>query len=259
MSDIEIYKSLPDTQKWKELKRMVCHEWGIQPIIYQTLDSSPELFKRFRNDASLEMTLKLLTEIPLAVKQKNITTSLNEIGIQLSKKPNVFDLTSGFNIHLQRSLIETNLSTGFSDMVIASASEVMSSVFVVKSENQFDLKIKDIRKIFAPYSEPKKYAILARGFFGRILCRYIYFFTYLEHYEYVHPKNTNRFFLSVMDDYYFKLYKCCWDMCEFIDEMAESWHIQYIAQDKSELFFTKLIDKVFRKFWEEAKKNKPYA
>ena len=258
MSDIEIYKSLPDTQKWDKLKQRVSHEWVTKWLIFQALDSSPELFNRFRQDDGLKLTLRLLTEIPLAMKQRNITASLNEIGIKFSKKPNVYDLTRVFNKHLHRSLMEANLSTGFSEMIIASASEVITSVFIVKSEEQFNLKVRDIRKIFAPYSEPQKYSILAKGFFSRILCRYIYHLTYLEHYEYVHPDNSNRFFLSVMNDYYFRLYKCCWDMCKFLDEVAESWHKQCIKQDISEKLITELIDKVFERFGEESRKDQPY-
>ncbi len=184
---------LPQTRKWIQVLGLISEGAGAPEVAASTMEASQGGLIKAARDPGLVHTVWLLTQIPLAARNKNFVANLRQLGLEVSNAPSLLEVVGAFtgavDVHLRRSGGRTDLG----EMAQMAAAETLTRLGTLKTASLFGTTAADVQQAFKGFSTTKQFSTLAREFFAHLSKKYLTYFLSRELSNYVDGKSDSRF------------------------------------------------------------------
>lgn len=179
---------LPNSRKWKALVAAMAQRDlesasaseslpdDVEVIAQKTLDAAQAGLEKAIEDAGLQYTFYLLTQLVLAAREDNWGDRLAQVGIQLSKDDSLFDLTAEIQNAIDDFISAHGHPSDISEMAQQSAGEAISVLASPKAHTLFGSGSEEVRAAVRDLSTKKGFADLGQKFFGTFMSHFLNFY-----------------------------------------------------------------------------------
>ena len=159
---------LPRTRKWREVVGLIQGEAGTAQIANATISAAERGLNLAAEDSGLVETIWLLTQLPLAARSEDFTTSLRKTGLNVSDSPSLMELVGAFTDTIDDCLAKTKNGdrADLGEMAQMSAAETITQVIGSRTQSLFGTTSEDVKDAFSDLATNKQFSIFARKFFA---------------------------------------------------------------------------------------------
>lgn len=214
--------TLPRTRKWIQVLDLIGGGAGAPEIAAATMEASQGGLMKAAKDLGLAHAFWLLTQVPLAARNKDFTAGLRTLGIEVSDAPSLLEVVGAFtdavDVHLRRSGGRTDIG----EMAQMAASEALTALGIPRTASLFGTTPADVQQTFKSFSTSEQFSALAREFFTRLSRKYLTYFLSRELSNYVSGEGR---FASVEQHAEFNqgLDLYCRQATRIIEEFSGGW------------------------------------
>jgi hypothetical protein len=174
-------KNVPTTRKWNAVVGEVLGGTGLLAddaprVAAATLEAVGAALMAAQNDAGLGYTFYLLTQIALSAREPDWRERLAAVGIPLSDRASVFELTVGLQAAVDDYVERHGRPTDASEMAQQAAGEALASLTAASTNALFGAGGEQLRIAVRRLSTEAGFARLGQRFFGRFLARFLNFY-----------------------------------------------------------------------------------
>ena len=177
--------TLPRTQQWIQVLDLIGGGAGSPDVAAATMDASQRGLIRAAKDPGLVYTVWLLTQIPLAAREKDFVARLRKLGLGVSDSPSLLEVVGAFTGAVDAHLRRTGGRTDLGEMAQMAASEALAALGTPANGNLFETTVPDVQQTIKSFSTAKQFSTLAREFFTRLSRKYLTYFLSRELSNYV--------------------------------------------------------------------------
>jgi hypothetical protein len=224
--------SLPKTQKWNQVVRLIDSGADVERIAAASADAAEHGLDRASQDEGLAYAFWLLTQIPQAARHPNFSERLWELGFTgLSSKPTLFEIVAAFTRAVDGHVRERGKRTDLGEMAQHAASETLASLAGRELPSLFGPTASDVQQALAKLGTSDRFSIVARDFFSRLTSRSLNYFLSRELSKHVGP---NKRFAAIGDhsDFNVALDLHCREASRIIKEFSGGWYGKTLQQEK---------------------------
>jgi len=149
---------------------------AIPQIAAKTLDAARGGLENAIADEGLRYAFYLLTQIALASREEDWRTRLRELGLALSERSTVFDLSAAFQNAVDDHLITHGWSSDISEIAQRAAGDALGTLAGPRAETLFGNAGEELRLAVRTLSTKNGFATLGQHFFGHFLARFLNFY-----------------------------------------------------------------------------------
>lgn len=179
---------IPKSQKWAavvaELSRL---EGGVLPgakqfsesvgaIALRTLQAAETGLNKATNDQGLRYAFYILSRLALSSREENWPRALQTIGIKLSERSSVFDLTMEVHAAIDRHISASSRPSDVSEIAQQAAGEAITALATSKAVTLFGSGRDELKQAIRSLSTKKGFSVLGQIFFGRFMARFLNFY-----------------------------------------------------------------------------------
>lgn len=184
---------LPRTRKWIQVLDLIDDGFGAPAVAASTMDASQGGLKDAGKDPGLIYSVWLLTQIPLAARKDDFSKELRRLGIDVSKNPDIFEITGGFTAAIDLHLKFNQGRTDLGEMAQMAAVETLTTVGMPASDSLFGTPSENVQASLKSFSTQTQFSSLAREFFTRLTKKYLTYFLSRELSNFVEGGGKGRF------------------------------------------------------------------
>jgi len=214
---------LPQTRSWKQVVELLETGANTPQIAAATLEAAKRGLKEASQDPGLIRALWLLTQLPLAARQRDFTQALRSLGLSIPDDPGLFDITAAFTQAVDNELWQTRGRTDLAEMAQLAAVETLAQKAGEYCPTLFAATSQDVQSAFRKFSTKDGFSRLARDFFSRLVYRYSAYFLSRELSNHV---GTDKRFKDIAEhsafNEAFSLH--CWQSSFIVEEYAGGWY-----------------------------------
>src|SRR4051794_559076 len=119
---------LPKSKKWQQVVALVETGAGVEEIAAAASEAAERALRRCAREPALSYAFWLLTQLPLAAREKNFAGRLRELGLTTSRHPSLVELAGAFSAAVQAHARKESSRTDFGEMAKLSAVESLTAV-----------------------------------------------------------------------------------------------------------------------------------
>lgn len=224
--------TLPKSQKWNRVVSLIAGGADVSRIAAASADAAEHGLERASQDEGLAHAFWLLTQIPQAARQVNLSERLWELGFTgLSSKPTLFEIVAAFTRAVDAHVLQRGKRTDLGEMAQNAAAETLTSLAGRELPSLFGPTAADVQQALAKLGRSDQFSIVARDFFSRLTSRSLGYFLSRELSKHVGPDKR---FGAVGDhsDFNAALDLHCREASRIIKEFSGGWYGKTLQQEK---------------------------
>jgi hypothetical protein len=179
--------SIPKSRKWNAVVAAVAGRGGpgggaglaterVETIADLALQAAQEAMTRAEEDAGLEYTFYLLTQLVLAAREPNWRERLDGVGVQLPTDATAFDLAAAIQAAVDKHVGAAAHPTDISEVAQQAVGEAIISLAAPRASTLFGGGEQELQTATRAFSTKKGFARLGQRFFGRFVARFLNFY-----------------------------------------------------------------------------------
>lgn len=214
--------TLPRSKAWRDVVALISDGADVADVALAVSAAAEQSMIEASEDAAVKHSLWLLARIPLAAKAGPLEGGLRELGLALNTKPTLVDLVCAVTFAIDRAARQAGPRTDFGEIALLSASESLYAVVEGEMRDLLDPASERLQVALASFSSPRRFAVLARDFFARLIRRHVDYYLSRELAKHVGP---GRRFPSIREHTAFEkaLELHCAEATRIIKEYAGEW------------------------------------
>ena len=167
---------LPRTRKWQQVVGLIGGGADTPEIAAATLDASKRGLVEADQDPGLVYSVWLLTQIPLAAREKDFGSGLRRTGLEVSGNPTLLEIVGAFTKAVDEHLGKHGGRTDLGEIAQLAAAECLTALGAERSRSLFGTTPEDVQRAFRGLSTTKNFGLLSKEFFARLSRRYLNYF-----------------------------------------------------------------------------------
>lgn len=167
---------LPRTRKWGQVVGLIAGGAGSAQVANATIRAAETGLNLATEDKALVDAVWLLTQLPLAAKQKDFVAALKSVGVHVSREPGLMELVGAVSDAIDSRLPNNKGRTDLGEMAQMAVSETLARVIGEKTGTLYGVEPADVQRALASAGTVKQFGELARHFFGRLTNRCLDYF-----------------------------------------------------------------------------------
>lgn len=213
---------LPRTRKWNQVIALLSGGAGADEIAAATSDAAEKDMLRAGKDPTFVHAIWLLTQIPVAARQKDFGAALRDLGLDVGERPGLVEIVAAFSDAVDVHARTIGGRTDVGEMAQLSGAESLTAVAGRELPGLFGPSPEDVKAAFAGLATEKQFSVLSRDFFSRLTRRYLGYYLSRELSNHV---GTNSRFHSVAEHAEFDkaLDVHCRETSRIIKEYSGEW------------------------------------
>ena len=214
--------TLPRSKAWRDVVALIGGGADVADVARAVSAAAEQSMIEASEDAAVRHSLWLLAKLPLAAKAGSLEEGLRELGLAASTKPTLVELVCAVTLAIDRAARRAGPRTDFGEISVLSASESLYAVVEEEMRDLLDPPSARLHAALASFSSPRRFAVLARDFFARLIRRHVDYYLSRELAKHVGP---GRRFASVREhtDFEKALELHCAEATRIIKEYAGEW------------------------------------
>ncbi|HVV16077.1 MAG TPA: hypothetical protein VHH90_02650 [Polyangia bacterium] len=212
---------LPRTRGWRAVIDLL-NEGGDAGAIADAASAAGHTgLEAAKRDPGVAESLFLLTQLPIAAKHDNFAAALRHVGVPVTDRPGLFELTSAISEALD-SRLRGRAKTDLGEMAGLAAVETVTHFVGARLPSLFEADSDDVRAAVGSMSTEKNFGMLTRAFFARFSERYLTYFLSRELSAHVGPGER---FQQIDDhsDFNSALRRHCYEAARIVEQFAGEW------------------------------------
>jgi hypothetical protein len=165
--------TLPDTQPWRELIRIIAEDGSVARIVAQTTKAAHAGLELARNDPGLVLTFYQLCRLVLAARGARLVDDLRGAGILVTDRPGIANLAAAFCDSVDAELLRTGNRTDCGEMGQLAAVEAIVFQLRQRGTTLFGIDPQQLRAAIYELSKPVGFRELTQDFFARFFRRFL--------------------------------------------------------------------------------------
>jgi hypothetical protein len=117
----------------------------------------------------------LLTQIPLAAREKHFAPALRRLGVEIGDHPTLLEVTTALMDAVDHGVAQSKRRSDFGEMAQLCAVESLTAVAGRELPDLFGTNER-VQRILGGLATPKQFAVLARDFFARLARLHLNYF-----------------------------------------------------------------------------------
>jgi hypothetical protein len=214
---------LPATRQWQAVIELIAGGADVSEIAAASSNAAQASLAAYSDDPTVRHAFFLLTQIPLAAKQRDFAAALRRLGLQVDR-PDLVHISAACLDAIDRHSIAHRSDLG--EMVALSAVESLQAVARCSLDDLFGTNGDSpdrTREVLAGLATVKQFGILAQDFFARLLRRHLAY--YLSRQLPKHVGVAERFpTLREHSDFDDALELHCREAARIVTRFAGEWH-----------------------------------
>lgn len=223
--------TLPTTLPWRKVVNLIGNGADVSAIAAATSQAAEASLITAGRDPIPRHVFFLLTQLPLAAKEKNFPDSLRKIGFYVDGPITLAALCSSFVEAIDRLALTAGDRTDLSELATLSAVESLSAIVGNEQTDLFDdLDAEDrLRVALGRFASAKQFAVLCHDFLARLTRRHLDY--YLSRELPNHVGATGRF-RSLREHMAFEdaLDRHCREVAEIAREYSGEWFSKHVYE-----------------------------
>src|SRR6185312_3621683 len=213
---------LPQSRKWLQVIQMIGAGADVQQVAAATSAAAEKQLIDASNDHAVKHAVWLLTQIPVAARQKDLTSELRRIGLQVPDRPTLADIASAMMVAIDTHVMRAGSRTDLGEIAQLSAVESFNAVAGRAMSDLFGTTDEKTKAVLRGLCTVKQFAVLARDFFSRLIRRQLSYFLSRELSQHV---GFNARFRTVREhsDFEAALDLHCREASRIIKEFSGEW------------------------------------
>jgi hypothetical protein len=173
MGNSHLANGLPKTRNWREVVNLVASSADASQVAAATLDASLQGLRVGAEDPALLHAVSLLFKIPLAAKTEDFVDALRDAGLDVGRRPTLFDITAAFTDAVDRAQAKVGGKTDLGEMAQLAAVETIEGLVGERTRSLFGTTPEDVQRTFEKFGTTAQMGGLMREFFSRFTRRYL--------------------------------------------------------------------------------------
>lgn len=150
----DLYKS----KLWGQVIGLLEMGAGAEDVASASLTAAERGFRRASDDLGMRYTVWLLTQVTLASRKDDFSGELNRLGLEVSKKPGLFEVVGAFTKNIDDYLTKHKARSDVSEMAQFAAVETLSEKSMQRSRSLFGTTPEDVHQAIREISTKKNFA-----------------------------------------------------------------------------------------------------
>ena len=221
---------LPRSRDWQQVIALIPEGAEVNIVAAATSKAAEASMIDASADPAVRHAFWLLTQIPLAARQKNFVAALGHLGLsRVPAQPTLADIVSGMMDAIDAAIGRSRGRTDFGEMAQLSASESLIAVVGSELRDLFGTTSDQVKLALAGLATVKQFSVLARDYVARLARRHLSYFLSRTLSDHVGP---GRRFSSVREHRSFEeaLDLHCRETTRIIKEFSGEWFSKRIYE-----------------------------
>lgn len=216
---------LPMRRNWIKVIELLKQGAEAAQIAAETQKAADKhLLELMKNPTSgFVYTFWLLTQIPLAAKEKNFSEALANLGIYVSERPTLLEITSSTSEAIDSHIFESRSRTDLEEMGQLAALSALTTFGSDPNLSFFETTPEQVQQKLSKLSTEKQFAALSRDFFSNFTSRFL---TYFLSAELSNEVGEGKRFKSINDHSHFieALEIHCKEASKIVEDFSGKWY-----------------------------------
>jgi hypothetical protein len=213
---------LPGSQKWQQVVQLIAGGADVKDIAAATSAAAEDQMQDASNDPAVQHAVWLITQIPIAAGKEDFPSELRKLGLRINDRPSLMEIATAMANAADRYVDRTGGRSDLGEMAQLSAVESLNAVAGRELQDLFAASPEMTKTALSGLRTVKQFAVLARDFFSRLLCRQLTYFLSREISNHV---GINSRFHTVREhrDFENALVLHCREASRIIKEFSGEW------------------------------------
>lgn len=159
---------IPRTRKWQEVVGLIGGGAGAAQIATGVIRAAEQGLQLASDHKALVESFWLLTQLPLAAKERDFAAALRARGLHLSDNPGLMDVVAAVSEAVDARLPNNAGRTDLGEMAQAAASEAIVQIVTERTSSLFGSTPDDVKAGLAGLGTVKQFGAFARRFYARL-------------------------------------------------------------------------------------------
>jgi hypothetical protein len=159
---------LPRTRKWQDVVSLIAGGAGAAQIANGLIRAADRGLQLATEHKALVEAFWLLTQLPIAAKERDLAAALRERGLRLADSPGLMDVVAAVSEAVDERLPNNAGRTDLGEMAQAAASEAIVQVVTERTQSLFGTTPEDVKTGLARLGTVKQFGAFARQFYARL-------------------------------------------------------------------------------------------
>src|SRR4051794_2146040 len=119
---------LPKSKKWQQVVALVETGAGVEEVAAAASEAAERALRKCAREPGFSYAFWLLTQLPLAAREKDFAGRLSKLGLKVSQHPSLFEISGALSEAVQAHARSEGSRTDFGEMAKLSAVESLTAV-----------------------------------------------------------------------------------------------------------------------------------
>ncbi|MBA3518413.1 MAG: hypothetical protein H0T75_12400 [Rhizobiales bacterium] len=179
--------NIPQSKQWRDVVGLITDGAAVAQIAAASAKAAEHGLMKAADDDALAYSFWLLTQMPQAARQEDFGSQLRALGLRVSDKPTLLEITAAFTEAIDRRVREAGRRTDIGEMAQLAAAESVSALVGRELPSLFGPSAEDVQTAFRKLGTSDRFSVLARDFFSRLTSRSLGYFLSRELPRHVGP------------------------------------------------------------------------
>ncbi len=159
---------IPRTRKWQDVVSLIAGGAGAAQIANGVIRVAERGLQLATEHKALVEAFWLLTQLPIAAKERDFAAALRERGLQLSDAPGLMEVVAAVSEAVDARLPNNAGRTDLGEMAQSAAAESIVQVVTERTQSLFGSTPEDVKAGLASLGTVKQFGVFARQFYARL-------------------------------------------------------------------------------------------
>lgn len=167
---------LPRSKNWQRVIEEIRAGADVATIAASTSEAAERSMIDAGSDEGVRHAFFLLTQLPLAARSDDFSTTLANLGVNVNRDPTLVEITTALMAAIDRHVALSKTGSDYGEMAQLSATEAFYSVVARELPGLLEPEPRELMGAIARFGTVKQFAILAREFFSRLTQRHLEYY-----------------------------------------------------------------------------------
>jgi hypothetical protein len=168
--------TLSRTRLWTDVVAMIGGGANLQDVVSATAIAAEQQMIDAADDPAVKHAVWLLTQIPLAAREKDFAAALRRLDIRIKDQPTLGELSSSLMQAVDHAVEQSGGRTDLGEMAQLSAVESLNAVAGPALSDFLEVPSERVKEVIGQLATVKHFAVLSREFFARLCRRQLTYF-----------------------------------------------------------------------------------
>jgi hypothetical protein len=165
---------LPKSKYWDQVVALLASGADVPEIAAATSSAAEHSMIAASGDAAVRHAFFLLTQIPLAARQRNFVSALRKLGIEVGNAPTLIEVISAATETIDRKVLSDGRSD-YGELAQLAFAESLHAI-AAKEGDLWPASPERAKSAFADLARADVFAVLSRDFFARLTRRHLAYY-----------------------------------------------------------------------------------